>query len=234
MKHTFYAVRVIETGELCEVEGGTCYDSYATMAEAMESAKQCNDSCRKYHKATADVYDVVPLPAGIMPTTDAVIKVLGLCDEALYAIIEKMNAEFLDYYIINNELMIQADIDGYFITDYDNNRVAQAAYSSWLTDVALPNAEQCIGPKRTVFGLLAVDRVFQFIGNPIIFRKISDFSAEVLDTPYPRYDDDGDTGIISMLDGKFGSRFNTDAFVDFNSDIHLIYEAANAKRISQA
>lgn len=60
---------------------------------------------------------------------------------------------------------------------------------------------------RTVFALLPVGQRFRFIGNPIVWGKISDFTAVIVDSPYATYDE-------PAQESDAIENFSTDAIVD--------------------
>lgn len=122
---------------------------------------------------------------------------------------------------------VQAYIDGMHFGCSDTSREnvfdamseAKAIAESWALREESTDGEVTGDSTffRTTFGLLAIGRVFNFIGNPITFRKVSDFTAEIIDSPYNELDE---PEFCSVLDNQFG----TDAIIDFGSESHLYYE----------
>jgi hypothetical protein len=67
---------------------------------------------------------------------------------------------------------------------------------------------------RTVFSKIGLDVEFQFIGNPIVFKKTSDFEATIVCSPYDNFTF-GNT--VSILEG----RFSTDDLIDISDSYKL-------------
>lgn len=72
---------------------------------------------------------------------------------------------------------------------------------------------------RTTFGLIEIGTVFQFIGNPIVWQKVSDFTAQEIDSPYETLPGNGPY-YASAISGHFP----TDGMVDIKNRKCLQWE----------
>jgi len=72
--------------------------------------------------------------------------------------------------------------------------------------------------RRIVFGLLEIGNAFNYIGSDVIMVKVSDFTAVVIDTPEPIYDNDYPQ--FSVIDGQIG----TLDLVDTDKPIHNLFK----------
>lgn len=75
--------------------------------------------------------------------------------------------------------------------------------------------------KRIAFGLLEIGKAFNYPGSEVIMLKVSDFTARVIDTPEPIYDNDYPQ--FSVINGQIG----TPDLVDTNKEIHQLLERLN-------
>ena len=75
------------------------------------------------------------------------------------------------------------------------------------TKSSLPLAIGVTMTNRTVFSRVDVNAKFLFIGNPIVWIKISEFAIEAWDTPYATYDE-------VIVRSSIDRAFSTDAIVD--------------------
>lgn len=64
---------------------------------------------------------------------------------------------------------------------------------------------------RTVFSLIPINTMFMFVGSECIWKKTSDFSIELFDSPMPVYDE---VITASVIKGQF----KTDSMIDVYKD----------------
>jgi len=72
--------------------------------------------------------------------------------------------------------------------------------------------------RRITFGLLEIGNAFNYPGSEVIMVKVSDFTAVVVDTPEPIYDNDYPK--FSVITGQIG----TLDLVDTDNQIHYFFK----------
>lgn len=131
MKHTFYAMRHIASGELCEVEGNVCYESHAFKSAAIASAKKANASAAKWHGLTVAQYDVVELPKEYNPSPSAYFQLAGVTDEEMNVECERMVNGYLDYFTISGNWHLLMQEDGVYLM-FGDEQLIRVWSASWM------------------------------------------------------------------------------------------------------